>query len=329
MKLVIQIPCYNEENTLPLVLASIPRSIPGINEIETVVIDDGSTDRTIEVAQDLGVDHIVRHVGNKGLATAFQSGLDTCLRLGADIIVNTDGDNQYPQNDIPRLIQPIIAGEADVVVGDRQTATITHFSPQKRLLQKVGSWVVRLVSGTRVPDAPSGFRAYSRAAAMRLKVHSRYTYTLETLIQAGMQQTQIAYVPISVNEKTRESRLITGIWSYVKQSAATIVRTYSMYEPLKVFMYLGALVSLIGGVGIFRFLYYVLTGEGNGHIQSLVISAVFLIIGFQVMLIGLLADLIAANRRLIEDTLYRVKSIEIEMAKEKQTQNDGEVRARD
>lgn len=329
MKLIIQIPCYNEENTLPLVLASIPRSIPGVDQIETVIIDDGSIDRTVQVAQDLGVNHIVSHVGNKGLATAFQTGLDACLRLGADIIVNTDGDNQYPQQEIPRLIQPILEGKADVVVGDRQTARISHFSWQKKFLQRVGSWVVRVASGTKVPDAPSGFRAYSRAAALRLKVHSKYTYTLETLIQAGMQQTAITHIPIEVNEKLRESRLISGVWDYVKQSAATIVRTYAMYEPLKVFMYLGMLISLIGAAGVIRFLYYFFTAESSGHVQSLVISAVFLIVGFQVMLIGLLADLIAANRRLLEDTLYRVKCIEIEMAKEKQVQDARENAARD
>lgn len=328
MKLIVQIPCYNEENTLPLVLATIPRAIPGVDEIETLVVDDGSTDRTAQVARDLGVNHIICHKGNKGLATAFQTGLDAALRLGADIIVNTDGDNQYPQEDIPRLIQPILDGQADVVVGDRQPDKIAHFSRQKKLLHWLGSWIVRWVSGTGVPDAPSGFRAYSRDAALHLKVHSKYTYTVETLIQAGMQKTSIAYVPIKVNEQLRESRLIKSLWSYVKQSAATIVRTYAMYEPLKVFVYIGLLVSLVGTVGVARFLYYFLAGSGGGHVQSLVISAVFLIVGFQIMLIGLLADLIAANRRLLEDVLYRVKSIEIEMVKEKQEQNAGDKSAR-
>ncbi len=328
MKLIVQIPCYNEENTLPLVLASIPRTIPGVDEIETLVIDDGSMDRTVQVARDLGVNHIIRHVGNKGLATAFQTGLDACLRLSADIIVNTDGDNQYPQEDIPRLIQPIINGEADVVVGNRQTDKIPHFSRQKKLLQWLGSWIVRALSGTGVPDAPSGFRAYSREAALRLKVHSKYTYTLETLIQAGMQRTAVSYVPISVNEQLRESRLITGIWSYVKQSAATIVRTYAMYEPLKVFMYIGILISLVGIIGVARFVYFVFAGSGSGHVQSLVISAVFLIVGFQIMLIGLLADLIAANRRLLEDILYRIKRIETGMVKEGERGNVREPSAR-
>ncbi len=314
MKLIIQIPCYNEENTLPLVLASVPRNIPGIDEIETLVVDDGSTDRTAQVARDLGAHHVVRHIGNRGLAAAFKTGLDAALRLGADIIVNTDGDNQYPQEDIPRLIQPILDGRADVVVGDRQPGSIAHFSRQKKLLLSLGSWVVRVLSGTGVPDAPSGFRAYSREAALRLRVHSDYTYTIETLIQAGMQRTAIAYVPISVNERLRESRLISGLWSYVKQSAATIVRTYAMYQPLKVFMYLGLLVSLVGIAGVVRFLYYVQMGSGSGHVQSLIISAAFLIVGFQIMLIGLLADLIAANRRLLEDVLYRLKKMEIETA---------------
>ncbi|MBI4316990.1 MAG: glycosyltransferase family 2 protein [Chloroflexi bacterium] len=321
MKLIIQIPCFNEENTLPLVLAGVPRSIPGIDEIETLVVDDGSTDRTVQVAQDLGVDHIVRHVGNKGLAAAFKTGLDAALHRGADIIVNTDGDNQYPQEEIPRLIQPILDGRAEVVVGDRQPGKLSHFSRRKKLLLSVGSWIVRVLSGTGVPDAPSGFRAYSRDAALRLKVHGHYTYTLETLIQAGMQQTAIAYVPISVNENIRESRLMSGLWDYVKQSAATIVRTYAMYRPLKVFAYIGLVVSLIGVAGVGRFLYYVATGDGSGHIQSLVMSAAFLIVGFQIVLIGLLADLIAANRRLLEDVLFRVKSIEIQMAKELQDHN--------
>ncbi|MBI2953456.1 MAG: glycosyltransferase family 2 protein [Chloroflexi bacterium] len=329
MKLIVQIPCYNEENTLPLVLASIPREIPGVDRIETLVVDDGSTDCTAQVAQDLGVDHVVRHVGNKGLATAFQTGLDAALRLGADIIVNTDGDNQYPQEEIPRLIQPILDRRADLVVGDRQPESIPHFSRRKKLLQRLGSWTVRMLSGTAVPDAPSGFRAYSREAAIKVKVHSRYTYTLETLIQAGTQQTAIAYVPISVNDQLRESRLMTGIWGYVKRSAATIVRTYAMYEPLKVFAYIGLLVSLVGIVGVVRFLYYYFTDEGAGHIQSLVLSAALLIVGFQVFLIGLLADLIAANRRLLEDVLYRVKTIEIDEAKEAQNQNTGGRDARD
>ncbi len=329
MRLIVQIPCYNEENTLPLVLASVPRSIPGIDDIETLVVDDGSTDRTSQVARDLGVDHIVRHVGNKGLAGAFHSGLDACLRLGADIIVNTDGDNQYPQADIPRLVQPILEGRAEIVVADRQTNKIAHFSRKKKLLQRFGSWMVRNLSGTGVPDAPSGFRAYSREAALRLNIVSKYSYTLETLIQAGAQRAAIAYVPITVNEQLRESRLFAGLWGYLKQSAATIVRTYAMYQPLKVFMYIGMLLSAVGGLGVLRFLYYYFVDSGAGHIQSLVLSAVLLIVGFQVMLIGLLADLIAANRRLLEDALYKIKRIEIELAKASEKQNAGGKNARE
>lgn len=314
MKLIVQIPCYNEEQTLPLVVRSIPLRIDGIDRVEILVVDDGSTDRTIEVARREGVHHIVRHKSNRGLAEAFQTGIDACLRLGADVIVNTDGDNQYPQGDIPRLIRPILERRADVVVGDRQTHQIAHFPRHKKLLQAAGSWAVRLLSGTDVPDAPSGFRAYSREGAMRLNVISKYTYTIETLIQAGMQRTAIASVPIAVNPKTRDSRLMKSLWSYLKQSGATIVRTYAMYQPLKVFFYIGAVLCFVGLLGVLRFLTYYFAGAGGGHVQSLVLSAAFLIVGFQVVLIGLLADLIAANRKLLENTLYRVKTIEMELA---------------
>ncbi len=313
VKLIVQIPCYNEEKILAQVIDSVPRHIDGVDQVEILVIDDGSTDRTIEIARRAGAHHVVRHKTNRGLAAAFQTGVDACLKLGADIIVNTDGDNQYPQAEIPRLIQPILDGRADVVVGDRQTHKIAHFPRHKKLLQGIGSWTVRLLSGAGVPDAPSGFRAYSRDAAMRLNVMSGYTYTIETLIQAGMQRTAITSVPIGVNPKTRESRLIKSLWSYLKQSGATIVRTYAMYQPLKVFFYIGVLLGLVGLVGVARFLFYYTAGNGAGHIQSLILSAVFLIVGFQVVLIGLLADLIAANRKLLESTLYRVKNIEIEI----------------
>lgn len=314
MRLIVQIPCYNEADTLPLTIATIPREIPGIDDIQILVIDDGSTDDTADVARQLGVDHIVRHAGNRGLAAAFQTGLDACLRLGADIIVNTDGDNQYPQEQIPDLIEPIRTGKADIVIADRQTRDIPHFSRRKKFLQGIGSWVVRKGSGTNVPDAPSGFRAYSREAALRLNVISRYTYTLETIIQAGKKNLSIAHVPIRTNEQFRESRLIRSPWDYVKKSASTIVRIYAMYEPLKVFFYIGLLLSLPGLVGVARFLYYFLfvPHTASGHIQSLILSAVFLIIGLQIMLIGLLADLISANRRLMEDTLYRVKRLDLD-----------------
>lgn len=312
MKLIVQIPCYNEEKTLSYTLASIPKEIPGISKVEVLIIDDGCTDKTVEVARACGVDHIVHNAGNKGLAASFQTGLDACLRLGADIIVNTDGDNQYPQQDIPRLIAPILLRQADMVIGDRQPHTIAHFSFKKRMLQALGSWVVRKGSGTTVPDAPSGFRAFSREAAMKLNVITRYTYTLETIIQAGKKNITVAHIPIETNPELRESRLIRGVWDYVKKSAATIVRMYAMYEPLKIFFYLGGVITLVGLLGVTRFLYFFFfQPPAMGHIQSLVLSGVLLIIGFQVFLIGLLADLIAANRRLIEDVLYRVKKLEL------------------
>jgi glycosyltransferase involved in cell wall biosynthesis len=316
MRLIVQIPCYNEADTLPLTVSTIPREIPGIDSVEILIIDDGSTDSTIEVAKRLGVDHIVRHAGNKGLATAFQTGLDACLRLDADIIVNTDGDNQYPQEEIPRLIAPILEHSADMVIADRQTKSIEHFSFQKKMLQGIGSWVVRKGSGTSVPDAPSGFRAYSRLAAMKLNVITKYTYTLETIIQAGKKNLSIAHVPVNTNKQTRKSHLVRSPWDYVKKSAATIVRIYAMYEPLKVFFYIGLITAFPGIAGVLRFLYYYLfmPPTATGHIQSLVLSAVFLIVGFQVMLIGLLADLISANRRIIEDALYRVKRLELDLS---------------
>jgi glycosyltransferase involved in cell wall biosynthesis len=318
MKLIVQIPCYNEAQTLPLVLAGLPRAIPGLTEIETLVIDDGSTDGTAEVAVAAGATHIVRHIGNKGLAEAFRTGLDACLRLGADIIVNTDGDNQYPAAEIPRLIAPILAGEADMVIGDRRPATVAHFSPLKRLLQALGSWAVRLTSGTDVPDAPSGFRAYSREAALRLNVISQYTYTVETVIQAGKKRLAVSYVPVAINPPLRPSRLMGSTWTYLKHSGATIVRVYAMYEPLKVFFYIGLGLLAVGLAGVGRFLYFYFTSQAAGHVQSLILSAAFLIVGFQVMLIGLLADLIAANRRLIEETLYRLKRLELDREREKE-----------
>jgi glycosyltransferase involved in cell wall biosynthesis len=260
----------------------------------------------------------VRHIGNKGLAEAFRTGLDACLRLGADIIVNTDGDNQYPAAEIPRLIAPILAGEADMVIGDRQPATVAHFSPLKRLLQALGSWAVRLTSGTDVPDAPSGFRAYSREAALRLNVISQYSYTVETVIQAGKKRLAIACVPVTVNQPLRPSRLMRNTWTYLKHSAATIVRVYAMYEPLKVFFYIGLGLLAVGLAGVGRFLYFYFIGGAAGHVQSLVLSAALLIVGFQVLLIGLLADLIAANRRLIEEALYRLKRLELDREREQE-----------
>ena len=311
MKLIVQIPCLNEEKTLPVTVQDIPRAMEGIDEIEILVIDDGSTDRTVEVAREVGVHHIVQLTNHKGLAESFMAGLDAALKLGADIIVNTDGDNQYKGDDIEKLIQPILQGEADMVVGDRQVNGITHFSYLKKHLQMLGSWVVRHVSDTDLPDATSGFRAFSREAALRLNVISRFSYTLETIIQAGKKNIAIVHVPVRTNKKLRESRLFDNTLKYIKRSVATIFRIYTMYEPLKMFMSIGGIVFLAGVLLSLRFLYFYLVVGGAGHIQSLILAAVLMIVGFQIGMIGLVADLIAANRRLIEDTLYRVKKVEM------------------
>ena len=312
MHLIVQIPCHNEERGLPATLAGIPSNIAGVDLIETLIIDDGSTDNTVEVARRLGVDHIVRLPGHKGLAAAFQTGLDACLRSGADIIVNTDGDNQYPQADIPRLITPILQNEADIVIGDRQVQTVSYFSPVKKRLQQWGSWVVCQASGVKAPDATSGFRAYSREAALRLSILTRYTYTLETIIQAGKKGLRVAYVPIQVNQPTRDSRLIKSNWSYIKHSAATILRLYVYYEPLRTFFYVSLPFIVVGLFALVRFLFFHFTGQaGVGrHVQSLVVGGTLLTIGFLLFVLGVLADLIAANRMLVEETMYRVKRME-------------------
>jgi len=312
VKLIIQLPCLNEENTLPQTINDLPKEIPGVDEIETLIIDDGSTDRTIEVAQELGVNHIVRFTHNKGLAEAFMAGVNACLQNGADIIVNTDGDNQYSGKDVAKLIDPIIKGKADLVIGDRQVEKIGHFSKIKIWLQKLGSWVVRKVSNTAVPDTTSGFRALNREAALKLTVISGFTYTLETIIQAGKKNLAVSHVPIATNEKLRESRLFTSIPSYLKKSISTIFKIYTVYEPLKIFLYLGGIIFVLGAIISLRFLYFYFVGNGAGHIQSLILAAVFYIIGFQIMVIGLVADLIGANRRLIEDSLYRIKILQLE-----------------
>jgi len=310
-KLIIQIPCLNEAATLPATLADLPRSVPGIDVVEILVVDDGSRDSTADVARACGVDHVVRLRRNKGLAAAFMAGIDASLKAGADYIVNTDADNQYAGDGIPKLLVPILNGDADIVIGDRNIVGQNHMSWRKRQLQRIGSWVVRQVSNTSVPDTTSGFRAYTRDAALRMTIVSEFSYTLESIIQAGKKRMAIAHVPVDTNPRTRESRLFDNAFSYIKQSAATIVRIYAMYEPLKVFTYLGLLVFGAGVAISVRFLYFYFTGTGIGHLQSLIASAVLMIVGFQVLVIGLLADVISGNRKLLEDLLYRVRSLEL------------------
>jgi glycosyltransferase involved in cell wall biosynthesis len=310
-KLIIQIPCLNEAETLPATLRDLPRSLPGIDRIEILVIDDGSRDGTAEVARANGVHHVVRFRRRKGLAAAFMAGIDAALKLGADFIVNTDADNQYVGEDIAKLIEPLVRGEADIVIGDRNIQALAEMSPQKKRLQRLGSWVVRQVSGTQVPDTTSGFRAYTREAALRMTIVSEFSYTLESIIQAGKRRMAIAHVPIRTNPRVRPSRLFDSIWSYLKASTATIVRIYAMYEPLKVFSYIGAAIFMLGAVLVVRFLSYYFTGTGLGHVQSLILSAVLMIVGFQVVLIGLVADVISGTRKLLEDVLYRVRRMEL------------------
>jgi len=312
-KLIIQIPCLNEAETLPGTLRDLPRRLPGIDVIEVLVIDDGSRDDTAKVATANGVQHVVRFRRRKGLAAAFMAGIDAAVKLGADYIVNTDADNQYVGADIAVLIEPLVRGDADIVIGDRNIQAISEMSSQKKRLQRIGSWVVRQVSGTEVPDTTSGFRAYTREAALRMSIVSEFSYTLESIIQAGKQKMAITHVQVRTNPRVRPSRLFDSIWSYVKASSATILRIYAMYEPLKVFSYIGGTVFLFGLLVTFRFLFYYFTGEGRGHVQSLIISAVMMIVGFQVLLIGLVSDMISGSRKLLEDLLYRVRSIELKM----------------
>ena len=318
-KLVIQIPCLNEAATLPATLEDLPRSVPGIDVIEVLVIDDGSRDGTADVARRHGVDHIVRLRRNKGLAAAFMAGIDACLKQGADFIVNTDADNQYGGHEIPRLLAPLLSGEADIVIGDRNIAELRHMSWRKRQLQRLGSWVVRQVSNTTVPDTTSGFRAYTREAALRMTIVSEFSYTLESIIQAGKKRMAIAHVPVSTNPRTRESRLFDSLFGYVKRSAATIVRIYAMYEPLKIFTYLGLAVFGAGFLLGLRLVYYYFQGEASRHVTSAIAAAVLMIVGFQVLLNALLADVISANRKLIEDLLYRVRGLESPSPKEADT----------
>lgn len=313
MKLIIQIPCYNEANTLPQTLQALPRSLPGVDQIEVLVIDDGSQDGTHEVARQHGAHHIVRLPRHMGLAAGFTAGLEACLNHGADVIVNTDADNQYQAEDIALLVEPILAGRADLVIGDRGVATLAAFSPLKRQLQRLGSWVITQASGVDTPDATSGFRALSRQAALRTLVLSEYSYTLETLIQAGARRMAVEYVSIRTNPQTRPSRLMKSLPHYLASSSATIVRAYTMYRPLRVFTLLGSLLILIGLALGLRFVYlnYIIR-QGSGLVQSVIFSAALLIVGFQVLLIGLVADLVGFNRKILEELLYRLRRLELE-----------------
>ena len=311
MKLIIQIPCLNEEESLPKTLADLPTSINGIDTIETLVINDGSTDRTVEVAKQCSVDHIISFTKQKGLARAFSAGLDAALKAGADIIVNTDADGQYKGEDIPRLIVPILEEQADIVIGNRDIENIKQFSWIKKRLQRIGSTVVRHLAGSTIADATTGFRAYNREAALNLNIISDYTYTLESIIQAESKDLAIANITISTNRVLRKSRLFKSVFEYIRRSIVTIIRIYSMFNPLRFFCTLGATIASIGVLIGCRFLYYYFLGAGGGKIQSVVLAAALLIIGFQLLIVGLVADLIAANRRLTEDTLLRVKKIEL------------------
>lgn len=310
MKLIIQIPCYNEEKTLPETFADLPKQINGIDTIEYLIIDDGSSDRTAQIAHNLGIHHIVSFKQNKGLAKGFMAGIDACLHLGADIIVNTDADNQYCGDDIVKLVQPILDNKADMVIGERPIDQTEHFSWKKKKFQHLGSWVVRMASKTDIPDAPSGFRAYSREAALQLNVTNEYTYTLETIIQAGRNKIALTSVPIRTNKETRKSRLFSSMWAYIKRSSSVIIRAFMMYKPLKFFGVIGTVMFSLGVILGFRYIIFLLQGTGDGHVQSLILTAILLMIGFQTFIVGLLADIIASNRKLLEDIQYRVRKME-------------------
>ena len=310
MKLIIQIPCYNEEENLMSALDALPKTVPGIDEIEYLIINDGSKDNTVQVARDWGVDHIVSFRRNRGLAFGFMAGIDAALRAGADIIVNTDADNQYCAEDIEKIVAPIVECKADYVIGERPIDETEHFSKMKKRLQHIGSWTVRVASGTDVPDAPSGFRAISREAALHMNVINNYTYTLETIIQAGHNRTAITNVKVRTNPETRPSRLFKSIPAYIKRSSATIIRAFMMYKPLKFFFVLGS-IFLLGAFALgIRYIVYMCLGEGAGHVQSLILTAILALMGFMAVLIGLLGDVIAANRKIIEDIQYHVRRID-------------------
>ncbi len=308
---MIQIPCLNEEATLARTLADLPRSVPGFDEVVWLVIDDGSTDRTVEVAREAGVDHIVSFPRNKGLAVAFQTGLDAALKLGADAIVNTDADNQYSSADIAEIVRPIVDGTADFVIGSRDIANHAEFTTTKKVLQRVGSWVVRQASGTDVPDATSGFRAYNREAALRVNVVSAFSYTLETVIQAGKDDIAVGHVPVRTNPTTRPSRLFSSKRQYIRRSATTILRIYAMHEPLRVFLYPAIVFGAVGALLFARFGWFFLNGDGSGHIQSLIVGAVALVMAVQLIALGVIGDLLRANRLIGERTLRRVRGLEL------------------
>jgi glycosyltransferase involved in cell wall biosynthesis len=317
MKLIVQIPCFNEEATLPATIADLPREIEGIDEIELLVVDDGSTDRTVEVARERGVDHIVRLTNNKGLAAGFQAGLDACLKLGADLIVNTDADNQYHGPDVAKLVAPILAGDADMVVGDRQVAQIDHFSRPKKALQRLGSWIVRRLSDTEIADTTSGFRAYNREAALGLLVVDNFTYTLESLIQAGKMLVAVDQVPIATNPRTRDSRLFDSTGSYVRRNALSILRIYARYEPLRVFATAGLLVGVLAFAAWLPFLLdWILNGDSSGHIQSLILGAVLFIAAVQLVALGVIGDLLAGQRVMTQRVFERVRRVELALGVE-------------
>jgi glycosyltransferase involved in cell wall biosynthesis len=317
MKLIIQIPCFNEEATLPATIADLPRSLPGIDSVELLVIDDGSSDRTVEVARECGVEHIVRLTNNKGLAAGFQAGLDACLKLGADLVVNTDADNQYQGADVAKLVAPIVAGEADMVVGDRQVSQIDDFSGSKKGLQRLGSWVVRRLSGTAVTDATSGFRAYNREAALQLLVVDNFTYTLESLIQAGKMLIAVDEVEIATNPKTRESRLFATTGAYVRRNAPAILRIYARYEPLRAFASAGAVVAVLALLAWLPFLLdWLFNGDSTGHVQSLILGAVLFIAAVQLFALGVIGDLLAGQRVMTQRVFERVRRVELQLGVE-------------
>ena len=322
MKLTIQIPCYNEAETQEIALNDLPKKIDGIDEIEYLIINDGSKDNTVQVAKDWGVHYVVNFKKNKGLAKGFMAGIDACLRNGADIIVNTDADNQYNGEDIEKLVRPILEEKADIVIRERPIDDTEHFSPLKKKLQHFGSWTVRVASKTDIPDAPSGFRAYSRDAAMRLNVTNEYTYTLETIIQAGRNKIAMESVPVRTNPELRKSRLFSSMFGYVKRSMVTIVRSFMMYKPLRFFTLIGGIFLLIGlALGI-RFLVYFCMGAGTGHIQSLILASTLSMMGFMTVIIGLQADVIAGNRKLLEDIQYHVRKLDYDAENSRTSEED-------